>query len=669
MSNADRAATSPRSSRWLLVTTAGLLVIVVATLAQVAPRPRIPHFAAHTPSVIAHGGAQGHAPGNTLEAFRLALDMGADTLEMDLQLTADREVVVFHDATLDRTTDGRGAVADRTLAQLRELDAGYSFAAADGSTPYRDQGVRIPTFEEVLEAFPDIFLIVEMKPDGGPGIVQAVAERIDARDAQDRTAVASFSLDHLEEFRDALPGVPTNMPEGETTAFYVRHLVGLHRWWSPPGELFQVPEVHEGRQVVTPRFVSAANRLGVDVQVWTVNEPEDMRRLLDAGVHGIMTDYPDRLVAVIAEREQARPEVGAPHEAGLALARTLRERFGWLDGIMLAVTRLGDVEFYLAFFPLVYWSLDRRLGLRLGVALLLSAGINAIGKLATLSPRPLFLDPALARVTEPSFGIPSGHAQNAVAVWGLLAAELGGRDAPPRRRRAVWAAATLLIALIGWSRVHLGAHFLIDVLSGWALGALIVVAYLRLEGPVRRWLIARSAREQVLAALAASLALVAAGALLAAGRLGFAFPEAWVGAGDAAEAVSVADVVRAAGALFGAGVGVVGLRARGGFDSEGPPAKRLLRYLVGIVGVGLLWVGLGALLPSGTDPLSMVIRYLRYALVGTWITGVAPLLFLRLGIAVPEAAPGRATSCLGQRAFLGPGGGNEDAAPDPEQPS
>jgi glycerophosphoryl diester phosphodiesterase len=212
------------------VTTAGLLVIVVATLAQVAPRPRIPHFAAHTPSVIAHGGAQGHAPGNTLEAFQLALDMGADTLEMDLQLTADREVVVFHDATLDRTTDGSGAIADRTLAQLRELDAGYSFAAADGSTPYRDQGVRIPTFEEVLEAFPDIFLIVEMKPDGGPGIVQAVAERIDARDAQDRTAVASFSLDHLEEFRDALPGVPTNMPEGETTAFYVRHLVGLHRW-------------------------------------------------------------------------------------------------------------------------------------------------------------------------------------------------------------------------------------------------------------------------------------------------------------------------------------------------------------------------------------------------------------------------------------------------------
>ena len=283
-----------------------LSVVVLAVLgwaAQTPPGGRIPHFAANTPANIAHAGAQGHAPPNTLLAFERALELGADTLEMDLQISADGRIVTHHDGTVDRQTDGTGAIADLTLEELQQLDAGYSWVDADGEHSFRGQGIQIPTLDEVFEAFPDTFMIIELKTDGGPGIIAPVAELVRRHEREDSVIVASFSVDYVRQFRELLPGVPTNMPEDETRTFYLTHFAGLHRWWRPPGDVFQVPEVHEGRRIVTERFVRAADRLGIDVQVWTVNDPDDMRRLLDLGVHGIITDYPDRLADVIAERE------------------------------------------------------------------------------------------------------------------------------------------------------------------------------------------------------------------------------------------------------------------------------------------------------------------------------------------------------------------------------
>lgn len=289
-----------RRRRWPQI--AAVVLIVVAVLAWVSRTPRqsrIPHFSDNTPSVIAHAGAQGHAPSNTIEAFALALDLGADTLEMDLQMTADGHVVTIHDGTVDRTTDGTGRVVDFTLEALRELDAGWSFEGPAGDFPFRGQGVRIPTLGEVFEAFPDTFMILELKTDSGQGIVEAVAAGIDAHDRTDRVVVASFDLDYLRRFRALMPGVPTNMAEDEIRTFHILHLVGLHRWWRPPAQLFQVPEHHGDTHVVTPRFVRAAQGLGIDVHVWTLNEERDMRRLLDAGAHGLITDYPDRLVELL----------------------------------------------------------------------------------------------------------------------------------------------------------------------------------------------------------------------------------------------------------------------------------------------------------------------------------------------------------------------------------
>jgi glycerophosphoryl diester phosphodiesterase/membrane-associated phospholipid phosphatase len=609
------------------------VLLVVAVALQATPRERIPHFADRTPNVIAHAGAQGHAPGNTMAAFDRALELGADTLEMDLQLSADGEVVVIHDGTVDRTTDGTGAVAALTLAELETLDAGYAFSPDDGAThPYRGQGVRIPTLDAVLAAYPDTYLIIELKTDGGRAIVDAVVDRLRAAGRTHDVLVASFDRSYLEAFRARMPEVPTSLAEDEVRRFYPLHLAGLHRWWRAPGAAFHVPEWSGDTHVVRPRFVRAAADLGLDVQVWTVNEPEDMHRLLDVGVQGIMTDYPDRLVAVIAEREAAGlvHRLGVVEPYGVAASRFLQERAEWLTPVAAFVTHLGDEDFYVLVFPLLYWSVSAALGIRMGVLLLLSAALGAALKLAFRSPRPYFFDPAVGRLTETSLGIPSGHAQNAVAVWGLLAAAA--------RRPAVRVAAVGVILAIAYSRVHLGVHLPIDIVTGWLAGLALLVAFLRFEDPVTGWLARRRPRDQVAAAFAASLGLIALGALARLGLDGFTAPVGWIGAGDLTEATGLSGVVTPAAALFGLAVGIVGLQRQGGYSSDGPVWQRVLRYPLGLVGVVVLWLGLGAVLPGGEEPLALVLRYVRYALVGAWIAGGAPWLFLRLRLATAPPA-------------------------------
>ncbi len=604
-----------------------LLAVLAAPLLTAEPVEPLPHFTEHNPASIAHAGAQGHAPANTIEAFALALDLGADTLEMDLQLTADGEVVAHHDGTVDRETDGTGAIRDLTLDELAELDAGYGFTDADGGHPWRGRGVSIPTLEEVFEAFPGTFMVLELKTDGGPDLVAAVAERVRAHDRADDVVIASFDLAFIEEARQRLPEVATTMPEDEAGTFHILQALGLHRWWSPPGQLLQVPEFHDGVHVATHRFFTAAAELGVHTHVWTVNDREDLHRHLAAGADGIITDYPERVVEVAAERE-----VGARRDGvdlgSVGATAWLQERTGWLTPLMRAVTFLGDEDFYVLGFPVLYWAVSRRVGLRVGVMLLLSAGLNEAAKLAGRTPRPTFLDPSLGVVEETTLGAPSGHAQNGLVVWGVLAAEL--------RRRWVWVAALVLIALLGLSRIHLGVHYPVDLVVGWALGGLLLLGYLRWREPLTAWLESRSARAKIGASLAGSLALVV---LAIAARLAFLDwqpPTSWIGIDAGRWPMGLSHAVTPAGALFGLGVGTVWLASAGGFRVDGPLWQRALRCLVGLAGVLALWQGLGALFPGGEDPVALAYRWLRYTAVGVWITGLAPLLFVRLGLAEPE---------------------------------
>ena len=622
--------TAARSRRWLTAAVVALAALIGAAWLQVEPIERVEHFAQREVSIIAHAGAQGHAPPNTMEAFEAALDLGADTLEMDLQLTADGEVVTIHDGTVDRTTDGTGAVAELTLAEVQALDAGATWTDEDGTRPFAGQGVRHASLREVLEAFPDTHLVVELKTDGGPGIIQPVIDLVSEAGRDDGTlTIASFREDYLHPVREQLPAVPTNMPESETSAFYTRHLLGLHPWWSPPGQLFQVPEEFDGRQVVTPRFTRAAERLGVDVQVWTVNDPAQMHRVLDAGAHAILTDYPDRVVEVLAERAAAAETDPEGYGAQLERAERLQADHGWLTPILTAITVLGDEEFYLVLLPLTYWALSRRIGVRLGVMLMLTAGINGLLKLTFTTPRPMFFRPELGEVTETSFGLPSGHAQNATAVWGLLAALL--------RSWLVRAGLVALIAAIAWSRIHLGVHFLEDLVVGVAVGVVLVAAFLALQGRVARWWARVGTLERVLASLAASLALIAPATLLAGRLVGVRF--GWPAVTDATSMTGASGVVTPAATLAGFGIGVALLQSRGGFDHRGPVGHRVARVALGLVVVVALYLGLGAAFPSGEEPLALVLRFVRYGLIGAWVGGLAPLTFVRLGWAEPDADP------------------------------
>lgn len=288
----------PRRLAVIAIVLVGLAALAGALRTDPAAPPT--HLVESRPLNIAHGGAQGHAPANTLPAFERGVELGADVLEMDLQLTADDEVVVIHDGTVDRTTDGTGRVRDLTLSEIQQLDAGHAWTDEAGATPFRGEGVRIPTLSEVFEAFPAEFMALELKTDSGIDLVGETAEVIEAHARRDDVLVASEDQAYLERFRERAPGVPTSMAEDEVRTFYTLHVAGLHRWWRPPGVAFQVPEHHEGRHVVDERFVAATGDLGLQVHVWTVNEREDMRRLLELGVDGIITDYPDRLAEEIA---------------------------------------------------------------------------------------------------------------------------------------------------------------------------------------------------------------------------------------------------------------------------------------------------------------------------------------------------------------------------------
>lgn len=299
--------------KWLRRIGIGLGVLLLVALAVygvlvVASQPMPEHAFFGPPAqgsvlVIAHQGGDGLRPSNTLAAFTHAAELGVDVLEMDIHSTSDGVLVVIHDDTIDRTTDGSGRVQDYTFAELQQFDAGYDWptlAEEAGRTdrPYRGQGITIPSLEEVLQAFPDYRMNIEIK-QREPSIAAPLCAMLRAYELTDQALVASFHPQSIDEFRAACPEVPTSGVEPEIRLFYVLNTLTLSAAFQPGMYAFQVPEYAGGLQVVTPGFVQGAAAHNIDVHVWTVNTPEDMQRMLDIGVQGIITDYPDRLLALL----------------------------------------------------------------------------------------------------------------------------------------------------------------------------------------------------------------------------------------------------------------------------------------------------------------------------------------------------------------------------------
>jgi glycerophosphoryl diester phosphodiesterase len=249
--------------------------------------------------VIAHRGGAGLWPENTLHAFEQATALGADVIELDVHAAADGELVVIHDATVGRTTEGAGSVKSLPLAALKSLDAGHRWTADGGKTfPFRGRGLTVPTLREVFERLPRARFNIEPKQES-PSITRALCRLIREHKMGERVVVGSFRQPVLEEFRRECPEVATSAGPTELAEFLGALRAGGAAAGRPRMRALQVPDYAGGTPLVTAEFVRAAHAQGLEVHAWTVNEVADMRRLLDAGVDGIMTDYPDRLLGVL----------------------------------------------------------------------------------------------------------------------------------------------------------------------------------------------------------------------------------------------------------------------------------------------------------------------------------------------------------------------------------
>ena len=250
---------------------------------------------------MAHRGGAGLWPENTMHAFAGAAALGVDVLEMDLHGTADGALVIIHDGTVERTTNGAGAVAALTLAELKKLDAGYRWTNDGGRTfPFRGRSVTVPTLREVLEGFPQARLNIDIKGTPPPALVKNFCRVLRESRATTRVNVASFNWQTLAEFRQECPEVTTSASFDEVLALLSEAQAGQKTAVDKASlRAVQVPESAGGRQLLTAELVEAAHRRGLEVHVWTINDEAGMGRMIKLGVDGIITDHPDKLIKLL----------------------------------------------------------------------------------------------------------------------------------------------------------------------------------------------------------------------------------------------------------------------------------------------------------------------------------------------------------------------------------
>ena len=250
------------------------------------------------PVLFAHRGAKAHAPENTLSSFRLAVEHGADAIELDVKLTADGEVVVLHDTTLDRTTNGHGLLKDHSFAQVRALDAGSWFSADFAGEP-------VPTLAEVFEAVgQQLFINIELTNYTTPrdALVEKVVDLVRQYHMEESVLFSSFLSLNILKVRRWMPDVPAGLLADVGWAGFLAR--------SPFGRRIAPAILHPYVADTTTELITAQHRLGRRVHVWTVNDPEDMRRLYRDGVDGIFTDDPRLARQILTEQDGAAAAAG-----------------------------------------------------------------------------------------------------------------------------------------------------------------------------------------------------------------------------------------------------------------------------------------------------------------------------------------------------------------------
>ncbi len=260
------------------------------------------HFFIPEPRIFAHRGDAAHFPENTVPSFESAVEIGADVIETDVQRSKDGHFMIFHDDTVDRVTESRGRIGDYTLQELKRLDAGYRYSADGQSFPFRGKKITIPSLEEALREFPQQRFNVDLKA-AAPSQAGDYCALIRRCNAAERVLTASEFTGNLKAVRSLLPEMATSASHREVAGVFFLYRSGL--LFAKKGlaaDALQIPEFYRSWLVASPGMVRQVRRKGIRVHVWTVNAEADMRRLLNAGVDGIITDDPRLLKNVIESR-------------------------------------------------------------------------------------------------------------------------------------------------------------------------------------------------------------------------------------------------------------------------------------------------------------------------------------------------------------------------------
>lgn len=290
-----------------MIVSAILIFLLVINLFPVKQIKQKIFFNHSRPLVIAHQGGELLAPSNTMAAFENAAKMGVDVLETDIHITKDGHLVAIHDPTVDRTTNGKGNVADLTLAEIQELDAGYQFKDLDGTYSYRSKGVYIPTVDEMFKTFGNMKIEIEIKDDNPPGRIEEISSKlwdlITKYQMEDKVLIGSFDQEILKTFEKYSKGrVATLAGRQEVKSFVVFHKFFLRNLYVPKVDAFQIPMEDSGFDLTDPRLINGAHRLGMEIHYWTIDDPETMEKLIDAGVDGILTNRPDLLLKLFEKK-------------------------------------------------------------------------------------------------------------------------------------------------------------------------------------------------------------------------------------------------------------------------------------------------------------------------------------------------------------------------------
>ena len=323
-------------------------------------------------------------------------------------------------------------------------------------------------------------------------------------------------------------------------------------------------------------------------------------------------------------------------QIGIEIILYLQGLGDWLFPVMKFFTFLGDEEFYLLITPVLYWCIDTSIGIRTALMLMFSSSIYTYGKWLFHTPRPYWYSRQIKIFkAETSFGMPSGHSTNAVTIWGYLASKF--------KKSWFWLIAVSLMILVGLSRIVLAVHFPHDVLSGWTLGIIILLVFIKLESKVTSWLQEKTLSQKITYASLVSILMIILAWFVLLPLNNWSVPQTWQENATVAfpdepqlDPASISGEITLAGTFIGLAIGHILLFDNGGYSTKGKWWQQFLRYMVGVIGVFGIWAGLDSIFPDGNELIPLIFRYFRYALVGFWITFLGPKLFILMKIAHPS---------------------------------